>query len=174
MFKLNWWEIAACSNCKKLADFTFQALTENITTSLKTSKHPTRNSRPTLALISRCYMTKQNWQWGLHFLFLHLVFIPWYFRCHLLQQKITGSKNLGLKINQSTKFSHKGCFRKRPHWSVKRRYKQTSRTFPCLVGLFESNANGITTHLMNEIPLLCEVFFQVRKKLLELVIPALS
>ena len=31
------------------------------------------------------------------------------------------------------------------------------------MGLFESNAHGITTHLMYEIPLLCEVFFKVRK-----------
>ena len=100
----------------------------------------------------------------LTFSFFTFSFYSLIFQMSFIATKITGSKNFGLKIKQSPKFSHKGCFRKRPHWSVERRYKQTSRTFPCLVGLFESNANGITTHLMNEIPLLCEVFFQVRKK----------
>ena len=52
----------------------------------KMSKHTARNHRSIIALISMCHMTKRNWEWGLpHFLFSHLVFIPWYFRHHLLQ-----------------------------------------------------------------------------------------
>ena len=47
-----------------------------------------------------------------------LVFIPWYFGLHLLQQPQAGEKNLGLKINQCATFSYQGCFRKRPHRSI--------------------------------------------------------